>query len=268
MELEQLDVVSRCIGQTLTPQERSILEIGMLKRNATEIFQSIRFWGRISGEAQDYLISVAVMPGKSYLTKKFYFCTNSSPELQQFPHLNKNKSTKASMLTSRLKGDPTLLLDDDEDVRDEEEGETPFCELDRLAYIVNEIDHATSIVPLGAYIVSPMRQVIANPSFHGLTWDQSLYLHNFFHFRYPDLPERAQIIEDTEGLVRARDFLDPLFQDLDGAWTLCKDNTGVYMTLLNYVYPGSFTFHRPLTTHYGSVYFGDGRKNLDIAFML
>lgn len=73
MELEQLDVVSRCIGRTLTPQERSNLEIGMIKRRATETLLSIRFWGRIFGEAQDYLIAVAILPAKEYPKKKFYF---------------------------------------------------------------------------------------------------------------------------------------------------------------------------------------------------
>ncbi|KAG6975918.1 hypothetical protein JG688_00001898 [Phytophthora aleatoria] len=268
MELDQLEVVSRCIGQMLTPQERSNLELGMLKRSATETFQSLRFWGRISGEAQDYLVCVAVMPGKDYPRKKFYFCTNSSPELQQFPQLNKKKSAMAAALTSRLKGDPAFLLSDSGDPQNQDEGEAPFCELDRLAYIVEEIDHATSVVPLGAYVVSPLHQVITNSSFHGLTWDQSLQLYNFFHFRHPDLPERAQIIENAEGLVRAGDFFDPLIQDLDGAWVISKDNTGAYTTLRNYVYPGAFCFHRPETAHYGSVYFGDGRKNPDIAFMI
>ncbi|RLN63798.1 hypothetical protein BBJ29_007788 [Phytophthora kernoviae] len=231
MELEQLDVVSRCIGQTLTPQERSNMELGMLKRNATESLLSLRFWGRISGENQDYLIAVAVLPSKDYPKKKFYFCDAGEPQNQ-------------------------------------EEGEAPFCELDRLAYIVEEIDHATSVVPLGAYVVSPMHQVIANPSFHGLTWDQALQLYNFLHFRSPDLPERAQIIENTEGLVRAGDFFDPLIQDLDGAWVISKDNTGNFAMLRNYVYPGALCFHRPESAQYGSVYFGDGRKNPDIAFMI
>lgn len=73
MDLEQLDVVSRCVGQTLTPQERSNLEIGLIKRRATESLLSIRFWGRISGEAQDYVVAVALLPGKEYPKKKFYF---------------------------------------------------------------------------------------------------------------------------------------------------------------------------------------------------
>ncbi|RLN49224.1 hypothetical protein BBJ28_00006341 [Nothophytophthora sp. Chile5] len=256
-----MDVVSRCIGQTLTPQERSNLELGMLKRGATESLLSLRFWGRITGEAQDYLIAVAVLPGKDYPKKKFYFW-------YQFPQLNKKKSAMAATLTRRLKGDPAFLVSEAGEPQNQEEGEAPFCELDRLAYIVEEIDHVISVVPLEAYVVSPMHQVLANPSFHGLKWDQATHLYNFFHFRQPDLPERAQIIEHAEGLVRAGDFLDPLIQDLDGAWVLSKDNTGSYVTLRNYLYPGAFSFHRPESSQYGSVYFGDGRKNPDIAFMI
>lgn len=73
MELEHLDVVARGLGQTLTPQERSNLELGLLKRRATEQLSSVRFWGRLAGEAADYLIAVALLPGKDFPVKKFYF---------------------------------------------------------------------------------------------------------------------------------------------------------------------------------------------------
>lgn len=73
MELEHLDVVARSLGQTLTPQERSNLELGLLKRRATEQLASVRFWGRLLGEAADYLIAVALLPGKDFPAKKFYF---------------------------------------------------------------------------------------------------------------------------------------------------------------------------------------------------
>ncbi|GLE03087.1 hypothetical protein PINS_up011966 [Pythium insidiosum] len=113
-----------------------------------------------------------------------------------------------------------------------------------------------------------MRQVVANLSFRGLKWDQALQLFNYFHFREPDLPERAKALHQSEGLVRPSDFLDPLIQDLDGSWSLAKDNTGSVVTLRNLFYPGAFAFHQPETPHHGYVYFGDGRKNLDLAFML
>lgn len=193
--------------------------------------------------------------------------TNSSPELQQFPELNKQKVEAASKLTTRLKGDPALILAGEEP-QNAEEGEAPFTELDRLAYVVNEIDHTISVVPLEAYVVSPQRQVIANPSFHGLKWDQATQLYNYFHFREPEIPERAKALFSSEGLVRPADFLDPLIQDLDGSWVVSKDNTGCFVALRNYLYPGTFAFHQPETSIHGCVYFGDGRKNPDIAFMI
>ncbi|TMW64496.1 hypothetical protein Poli38472_011376 [Pythium oligandrum] len=270
MELEHLDVVSRCIGQTLNPQERSNLEIGLLQRKTTESLASIRFWGRLHGETNDYLIAVGVLSARDYPKKKFYFCTNSSPELQQFPELTKHKADAAAKLTTRLKGDPTLVLtaSGEDQSQNPEDGDSPFTELDRLAYIVDQIDRAVSIVPLEAYVVSPMRQVVANPAFHGLKWEQAIQPYNYFHFREPELPEKVKALHNSEGLVRAGDFLDPLIQDLDGSWSITRDNTGRYVTLRNFIYPGSFFFHEPESHHYGAVYFGDGRKNPDIAFML
>lgn len=73
MELVHMDVVSRCVGRTLTPQERSNLEVGMAKRRATESLVSIRFWGRVAGEAGDYIVAVALLAAKEYPKKKFYF---------------------------------------------------------------------------------------------------------------------------------------------------------------------------------------------------
>lgn len=272
MELEQLDVVSRCIGQTLTPQERSNMEIGLIKRQAAENMHNIRFWGRIHGEQQDYLIAVALMPSKGYPKKKFYFCTNTSPELQQFPELPKTKAETVAKLTSRLKGDPALQLNNpagDEPQNTEENGDaSTITELDRLTWLVEEIDRSISVVPVEAYVVSSMRQVIANPAFAGLKWDQAMSLHNYFHFREPELPERAKVVQHADGIVRPGDFFDPLTQDLEGSWLVRKDNTGRLVTLRNYVYRGAFAFHQPETNNYGTVYFGDGRRNPDLAFMV
>lgn len=191
-----------------------------------------------------------------------------SPELQQFPELSKQKVEAAAKLTTRLTGDPALILSASEDPQNAEEPDASFTELDRLAYVVNEVDHAISVVPLEAFVVSPQRQVIANPSFHGLKWEQATQIYNYFHFREPEIPERAKALFTSDGLVRAGDFFDPLIQDLDGSWVISKDNSGCFVTLRNYAYPGTFAFHQPETSAHGCVYFGDGRKNPDIAFMI
>lgn len=196
--------------------------------------------------------------------------TNSSPELQQFPEPSKAKREQLSKLpNTRLKGDPTLLLADEQPNDDGSGGageSGALTELDRLAVLVEQIDSAVAVVPLEAYVVSPLRQVIPNASFHGLAWDQATQLYNYFHFCEPEL--KTAVLGNNNALVRASDVFTPLVQDLDGAWVVSRDNTAKFVTLRNYQYPGAFFFHAPETPHYGFVYFGDGRANPDLAFML
>ncbi len=73
MELEHLDTISRSVGSTLTPQERSNIEMGAIKRHATENIETLRFWGKIAGETQDYVICVAYVEALDVPKKKFFF---------------------------------------------------------------------------------------------------------------------------------------------------------------------------------------------------
>lgn len=73
MEFDHLSYVAKSIGQCLTLQEQSNLEIGLIKRQATEKLVSIKFWGKIYGETDDYVIAIGLIKGEDYPTKKFYF---------------------------------------------------------------------------------------------------------------------------------------------------------------------------------------------------
>lgn len=73
MDLDQFDVVQRCIGQTLTPLERCNIECGIIQRRAEEGLDFVQFWGRICGESSDYLFVVALINGNPFPKKKFYF---------------------------------------------------------------------------------------------------------------------------------------------------------------------------------------------------
>jgi radial spoke head protein 9 len=204
--------------------------------------------------------------------------TNTSPELQQFPEVPRKKADAAMALTTRLKGDPTLVLADGDaggeaDPPNQEEGSTtaaPLTELERLACLVEAIDHVIAVTPLESFVVSPMRQVVPNPSFQGLDMERAGQLYNYFHLRQPELPERSRVLTSAAsgGLVRPGDFWDPLIQDLDGSWVVSRDNSGAFVTLRNYVFPGAMAFHRVGSGDHGYVYFGDGRRNPDLAFMI
>ncbi|KDO29418.1 hypothetical protein SPRG_05955 [Saprolegnia parasitica CBS 223.65] len=266
MELDHVDVLSRCLGYTLTSQERSNLEIGFLRRQATENVVGMRLWGKILGEAQDYVVCVAHVEALDVPKKKFYFCTNTSPELQQFPEVSKEKRDKAAAYTGRLKGDPSRPMDESDDGQDDTNKDI-FREVDRLVVIVEAIDDAASIVPCGAYVVSATHHVVANRLFQGLTWDRAQQLSSYYHYRPADSAERKSALSQP-GLVRAADFLDPISSDLDGVWDMRKDNTGAAIVLRHLQYPGAIFFHKPRTGVYGFAYVGDGLRNPDLAFML
>ncbi|OQS07781.1 radial spoke protein [Thraustotheca clavata] len=266
MELDHIDIVSRSIGSTLTSQERSNLEVGFVKRYATENITTMRFWGRISGEMQDYIICAAFIQAPDVPKKKFYFCTNTSPELQQFPEVGVEKRNKATKYTSRLKGDPSKPMDEN-DASQDDSNKDIFREVDRLVILVEAIDYAASIVPCGAFVVSATHQIVPNPMFNGLAWDRALQLSSYYHFREAESTEPKGSLA-LPGLIRPTDFLDPITMDLDGVWNLRKDNTGSAVILRNMLYPGSIFFHKPKTNQYGFAYFGDGLKNPDLAFML
>ena len=56
-------------------------------------------------------------------------------------------------------------------------------ELDRLAFVVNEIDYACSVVPKNSFKMTPIREVRRNEAFQGIN-DTSIFdLENYEHFR-------------------------------------------------------------------------------------
>lgn len=53
-----------------------------------------------------------------------------------------------------------------------------------------------------------------------------------------------------------------------GAWSLQFSSNKTTVTLRSLQWPGYFFFHRVGTPDFGGAYFGDGRKNVDLPFML
>ena len=69
--------------------------------------------------------------------------------------------------------------------------------------------------------------------------------------------------------VYSDDFLDPIAADKPNfSWSIIKDTTGTVATLRSQLWPGFYAYHRCNTSIYGSVYIGDGIKNIDLPFML
>ncbi len=56
-------------------------------------------------------------------------------------------------------------------------------ELNRLSFVVSQIEHNCAVVPKGSYKFTPLKETIKNEAFRGLSKDQAFSLSNWQHFR-------------------------------------------------------------------------------------
>ena len=241
----------------------------------------LMFWGKISGETNDYLISYSLTPEFGFPKKKFFFCTTADFTLGQMPDLSDEFGKMASAITAPFRGEPSLPLmpdgsagEPDEPVPEPAEGEEPvvpperFREMHRLAYATYTIDHDVAILPKGAFIVDASHTVCKNLAYTGLSYEAAGNMANYYHFRTPE-SARAKAGLEKPGIVRAGDFMDPIVEDSPkGAWSLAYDTSSTIATLRSFYWPGYFFYHVVESAEYGGVYFGDGLPNVDLPFML
>ena len=99
---------------------------------------------------------------------------------------------------------------------DEEKKPTPeakeMVEDVRLACMVEEIDTATSVIPVGSFILNSSSRVVANPYFRGLDLSAGLKLESYLHLRKPLQLQNAPISERAV-LSKSTQFLDALTMD-------------------------------------------------------
>jgi len=189
---------------------------------------------------------------------------------------------RCSKLEGTLRGDPGLVLEEDneeeeeeEPEEDEEDGERApkpkkvrFVEAHRLVHRVTAMDSDLSLVPRGAFVITPTHYLAPNPSFAGLSATEAGSTASFLHFRKPFALERKSAL-DREGTVKDVDFLDPISEDEPtGVWSVRVDEGEGTVTVRSLRWPGYFFVHRLGSPDFGGAYFGDGLPNRDLAFML
>lgn len=271
--LASLAGLAAVCGSGVTVEESAALQVGMQKRKNEEGLMHVLFWGKVTGTDNDYLVAVGFLPGKGAPTKKFYFATTNNLVLQAMPDLSDEFAAKASALNSRFKGDPSLLLDGDEededkgDEDDEEGVERPpkFSEMHRLAYVVRNIDNDCSVVPRGSAIIDASLRVRPNAAFGGLSYAAAGSLDNYQHL----VPSAKADLDSASTGIKASDFLDRLSDDEPrGVWALRQDAASGNTTIRSLKWPGYFFLHTSGTPQFASTYSGNGLANADLGFML
>jgi len=98
-----------------------------------------------------------------------------------------------------------------------------LTELDRLSFVVQNIDMECAIVPKDAYKSTPNGELVKNIGYKGLKSDE-ISLENFRHFR--NIPEQFKIKCMVEQGENYTNFLQGLENDLPcGRWSMKLDHS-------------------------------------------
>merc|ERR1711988_1419195 len=98
--------------------------------------------------------------------------------------------------------------------------------------------------------------------------DAGMDVKSYVHWRVPTQPDKKRAF-DTKGLTQTMDFLDTIEGDEPaGCWSTHFEASACMATLRHNFYPGMTVFASLSSPAFGYVYFGDGLRNDDIAFML
>lgn len=132
-----------------------------------------------------YLIDNSMQPQSlteatkgSFPRKQFYWASSSNFIFSSLPEFNPAHASKFASLRTLFSGEfDTVVFESTEPAKviDAVHGiilpPKHLTELDRLSYVVHEIDRSCSVVPTGALKYTPLHQVIFNEAFRGLTAD-------------------------------------------------------------------------------------------------
>lgn len=143
-----------------------------------------------------------------------------------------------------------------------------FTELHRLTLVVRSIENDCQLTPTGGYKMMPNHELRPNHHFYGLDLATATKAASWQHFRSPQSNVKRHEIE-KENVIFSSSFLDSIEDDLPkGSWSIQSDCTKQHVTVRSLQWPGYFAYHRLNTGLFGGCYFGEGLKNIDLAFML
>jgi radial spoke head protein 9 len=231
---------------------------------------------------KDYFIALGInFNGESgFASKTFYWCSSSNWNFASMPAISKKTAEALCEFNGLFTGEHDKILKESGASEGEEtyvfQNDTlvvtnkgkNITELDRLAYVVTEIDRQCHLVPEGSLKFTPLHEVRRNEAFTGLAKEDATNLAKYQHFRKVEFKDKIDQMERDDSVFK-HDFLDCIDNDsIKGSWTLQLDTTGSVANIRNLLWPGYYAYHKVGTTMFGSFYCGDGRKNNDLPFML
>jgi len=268
---QNVDYISSS-GAILSVEQKAALQSSLVILKNQQKFKSVEFWGRIDGTRNDYFIVQGV--GTDQLKDRKTLYSLDCIKWGLMPNPNEETRRKCALIKGRFTGDPSHEYEHseknvEEEGQDEEGNIVMVKEEDRLSIVVENICRDVAIVPRGAFMRTPVGEVIKNKAFEGLSVSESVRLSSYFHFRDPILLHQKSLLEQAD-LDKAIDFLDPIVTDIpkNGSWSIQAERGNSLIVLRSLHWLGFTFYHVPESNTYGYAYFGTGEKNLDLPFML
>ena len=285
MATRSVDAVA--CSQGLNISQRLAIGNALNKLKLDEGIASVYFWGKVQGKERDYFIAQSVKTGTKIEKSRFY-SHNNGVTFAKLPELDAFIIENAGAHRGRFAGNPSLKLRDprkvlpegeeefddeeeeyaDEDGDDRKAPERKLTEVERLAFVVDQIEAACCVVPKGAWVMTATGDIKRNAAFAGLSLADAGKLESFGLFRPPQR-ERTLAQIHRAGVANNPDFLDVLSAEQPaGGWALQVAASGAQVVLRSLVWPG-FQFTAAVGEGGSSgAYFGTGEPNADLAFML
>ncbi|CAG2057819.1 unnamed protein product [Timema podura] len=286
MDINRIQTSLNCLsysGYLLNNEQCVILKNALLILQKENHLKKIFFWGQILGLDNDYFIAYGYE--HDALNGLIYYYSTNCIKWGLMPTVTKNARHLTEMCSTRFQGDPTLQIDVSLDVQlkqdtveDKENQQTEHVkqgdsgnmlkEEDRLAATVEAISLDTAVVPRGALFKRPDGSVVENLTFAGLTVLEGRQLKSYLHLRKPQEKWVTNLLNRLD-YNYALDFLDSVDKDIpEGCWSLQSETSGLLAILRSSTWPGMTFYHRLLTPEHGYLYIGNGRKNVDLLFMI
>lgn len=255
-------------GMMLTSELISLLQNTLTLLQLDNHFNHIQYWGQLYAVEADYHIAVGI--GTDALYDRKYFYTTDFSFWGLLPKPKKKYKMLSLLTTFPFRGDPSLKIK----VLDESLGETHpdrcqyMKEESRLAATISNICDEAEICSRGQLLRNPDGTTVINPNFYGLAAPEAKFLKSYMHIR------PAQQRWNTNLLTRqdynySMDFLDSIDQDIpSGCWNLSLEQAGSVVYLKSLYWPGMSYFHKIKTSDTAFLYIGNGRKCLDVPFLL
>lgn len=264
-------------GNQLTQHQAALIENSLIVLQSENKFRQIFFWGRIGGIENDYYIAFGYR--KDCLCGRIFFYSincyqwflllPSTPENCQTCLLIPNQFSGNISTLAEVYMDPKFVVDVNEVVRATEREIRTIKEEHRLACVIHMVTDESALIPRGALFKHVNGITVHNPLFHGLAYMDAVDMDNYQLFRCPKNKWNSNLLT-RQDYNYATDFLDTADRIVPEkeTFSITMENDKSIVFVKSLFWPGMVMFHKCGTAKHGFCYFGNGRKNLDLLFMI